>query len=67
MEKPKCMHSHGAVGHDQGESGAASEVLLVLTCVCSLLDVAVYSRPPYMTVGCCLHACNSWVHLVQLT
>ena len=30
MEKSKCMHCHGAVGHYQGECGAASEAFLVL-------------------------------------
>ena len=41
---------------------SGSEMLFAL--VCSLLGISVYSRPPYMTAGCYLHACNSWVHLV---
>ena len=33
---------------------SGSEMLFAL--VCSLLGISVYSRPPYMTAGCCLHA-----------
>ena len=50
-----CMRCHGAVGHDQGKSGTACGAFL-LAPTCSLLDVAVYSRPPYMAAGNCLHA-----------
>ena len=31
--------------------------------MCSYLDVAVFSRPPYMTVGSCLYLCYSWMCL----
>lgn len=33
---------------------SGSEMLFAL--VCSLLGISVYSRPPYMTAGCCLYA-----------
>lgn len=33
---------------------SGSEMLFAL--VCFLLGISVYSTPPYMTAGCCLHA-----------
>lgn len=63
MEKPKCMHSHGAVGHDQGESGAASEVLLVLK---GCLHLCVLSPRCCCLFQATIHDCRLLPSFVQL-
>lgn len=63
MEKPKCMHSHGAVGHDQGESGAASEVLLVLK---GCLHLCVLSPRCCCLFQATIHDCRLLPSCVQL-